>query len=220
MATIFVLNPNSSVSVTQAMDDSLAPARAGLPHVVRCGTLAEGPSVIESEEDGRMVVPHVAARVAREAADAYVVACFSDPGLAEARSRTDKPVVGIGEAGYLAAIALAPRFGVVSILEPSIARHARHIERLGLTGRLAADRAIGFGVASLAGADALAAIVAVGRRLRDEDGAGAIVLGCAGMGRHRPAAEDALGIPVVDPVQAAVMLAGTLVTLGYRVPRA
>jgi Asp/Glu/hydantoin racemase len=47
----------------------------------------------------------------------------------------------------------------------------------------------------------------VGRALRDQDGAGAIVMGCAGMARHRRALEETLGIPVIDPTQAAVAMA-------------
>ena len=43
--------------------------------------------------------------------------------------------------------------------------------------------------------------------LKEEDGAGAIVMGCAGMARHRQALEEALGIPVIDPTQAAVTMA-------------
>jgi Asp/Glu/hydantoin racemase len=50
-------------------------------------------------------------------------------------------------------------------------------------------------------------LIAVGRELRDEDGAGAIVMGCAGMARHRRALEEALGVPVIDPTQAAIAMA-------------
>ena len=50
-------------------------------------------------------------------------------------------------------------------------------------------------------------LIAVGRELRDEDRAGAIVMGCAGMARHRRALEEALGVPVIDPTQAAVAMA-------------
>jgi len=33
------------------------------------------------------------------------------------------------------------------------------------------------------------------------------VMGCAGMARHRKPLEEALGIPVIDPTQAAVAMA-------------
>jgi allantoin racemase len=57
------------------------------------------------------------------------------------------------------------------------------------------------------GGSTLARMVEVGRALKDEDGAEAIVMGCAGMARHRRPLEQALGIPVVDPTQAAVAMA-------------
>ena len=56
-------------------------------------------------------------------------------------------------------------------------------------------------------------MVDVGRLLRDEDHAGAIIMGCAGMAKHRVPLERELGIPVIDPVQAAVGMAVTAVQL-------
>jgi allantoin racemase len=48
---------------------------------------------------------------------------------------------------------------------------------------------------------------AVGRALMEKDGADVIVMGCAGMARHRRPLEAALGVPVIDPTQAAVAMA-------------
>ena len=50
-------------------------------------------------------------------------------------------------------------------------------------------------------------MIEVGGRLRDEHGADVLVLGCAGMAQYRGALADALGLPVVDPTQAAVTMA-------------
>jgi allantoin racemase len=50
-------------------------------------------------------------------------------------------------------------------------------------------------------------MIEVGSRLRDEDGADVIVLGCAGMARHRAPLEAALGVAVIDPTLAAVAMA-------------
>ncbi len=44
-------------------------------------------------------------------------------------------------------------------------------------------------------------------------GSEAIVLGCAGMARHRKGLEDRLGVPVIDPVQAAAAMALTTAML-------
>ena len=57
------------------------------------------------------------------------------------------------------------------------------------------------------GEGTLRRMIEVGRQLKEEDGAEAVVMGCAGMARHRQPLEDALAIPVIDPTQAAVTMA-------------
>ncbi len=144
-------------------------------------------------------------RMDSEAA-AFVYACFSDPGLSELRRATSKPVFGIAESAYRQAAENDTRFGVISILETSVARHRRYIEALGLGDSLAGDRPIGLGVTAL-GDDAqatFARLLRVGQQLRDRDDADAIVLGCTAMVPYREQLQTILGVPVVDPVRAAV----------------
>ena len=79
---------------------------------------------------------------------------------------------------------------------------------MGLLDRFAGERPLEMSVAESAeGAGTLARLIEVGRELRDRDGAGAVILGCAGMARHRAPLEAALEIPVIDPTQAAVNMA-------------
>ena len=207
---IVVLNPNSTEAVTEGIDAALEPLRLGGGPAIECATLAEGPPGIESDAHVRAVAAPVARFVAMREADAgaFVIACFSDPGLAEARSATKRPVLGMAACGVLTATALGARFGVISILDQAIPRHLRYYDALGVGARLAGDRAVGIGVTGLAGGSrTLGRMTATGRALRDEDGADVLVLGCAGMARYRERLEDALGIPVVDPVQSAVGMA-------------
>ena len=207
---IVVLNPNSTESVTEGIDAALDPLRLDGGPSIECATLAEGPPGIESDAHVQAVVAPIARFVAsREAgAGAFIIACFSDPGLAEARGATRRPVLGMAACGVLTATALGSRFGVVSILEQAIPRHLRYYDALGLGSRLAGDRAVRIGVTGLSDESrTLDRMMATGRALRDEDGADVLVLGCAGMARYRERLEDALGIPVVDPVQAAVGMA-------------
>ena len=112
----------------------------------------------------------------------------------------------------LTALARAERFGVIAISARSIHRHLRYLRQMGLTERFVGERPLGISVAETAsGEGTLARMIAVGEKLRDLDGAQAIVMGCAGMARHRRPLEDALGVPVIDPTQAAVAMAiGTL----------
>jgi Asp/Glu/hydantoin racemase len=185
-------------------------------HEIICDFIRQAPHGIETDADVAFVAPLVEDIVANGDADAYVIACFSDPGVEAARKRTAKPVIGIAEAAYYAALQQAPQFGVVSLGPSSIARHAAHIERLGLDRRLAGDRAVDMSVAEAGDPlTARASVSRVAETLRDADGAGVVILGCAGMGGHRSALQSALGITVIDPVQAAVAAAITALDLNY-----
>ena len=112
---------------------------------------------------------------------------------------------------------LGDRVGVISILERSVTRHERQFRALGIDGRIAGDIAINLGVVALSDETVtLERMVSVGQRLRDEHGAGVLVMGCAGMARYRERLEQGTGLPVVDPTQAAVGFAIAAVGLGYR----
>ena len=50
--------------------------------------------------------------------------------------------------------------------------------------------------------------------MRDQDQADVIILGCAGMARHRAGLEAELGLPVVEPCQAATAMALGATLLG------
>jgi len=216
--TVIVINPNSTVAVTAAMDEGLAPLRMPGGPAIECVTLAEGPPGIESQSDADSVIAPLCRTIRARDNDAaaFVVACFSDPGLHSARDATRKPVLGIAECGILAALTLGQRFGVIAILAESVPRHLRYIGAMGLTGRLAGDLPIGLGVTELAQEGVtLKRLIETGARLRDDMGADVLVLGCAGMARYRGRLQSALGIPVVEPTQAAVTMAIGRVRLGW-----
>jgi Asp/Glu/hydantoin racemase len=207
---IVVLNPNSSRSVTEALSTSLEPLRFAGGPPIRCATLACGPPAIESDEQVAAVVEPVCAYFREHEADAgaFVIACFSDPGLRQARASSVRPVFGMAECGLLTALAHGRRFGVISILDSSLGRHLRYIREMGIEERLAGDLALGLGVLELEDhVLALDRMSTVGARLRDEHGADVVVMGCAGMAALRGRLEDALGMPVIEPVQAAVGMA-------------
>ena len=108
----------------------------------------------------------------------------------------------------MTALSLGQRFGVIAIMPASIPRHLRSFGAMGVLDRLAGDRALGLGVADLASADkSLSAMIATGKALRDTDGADVLIMGCAGMAQYRQLIEDATGLPVVEPCQAAAAMA-------------
>src|SRR6516164_11202196 len=207
---ILVINPNSTDAVTQGIDDAMAPLRIPGRPEIRCVTLVEGPPAVESQTEADSVILPLC-RLVRETeahAAAFVIACFSDPGLFSAREATTKPVLGIAECGILTALTLGHRFGLISILAGSVPRHLRYIAAMGVVERLAADLPVGLGVLELADArTTLTRMIDVGRRLRDQHGADVLVMGCSGMAAYRAELEEAVQIPVVEPTQAAVVMA-------------
>ena len=126
---ILVINPNSSEAVTRGVDAAMAPLRLAGGPAIECATLAEGPPGIETQAHVEGVTGPLARLIAARDNDcaAFVIACFSDPGLHLARETTRKPVLGIAECGILTALTLGERFGVVAILERSIPRHLRYV---------------------------------------------------------------------------------------------
>jgi len=215
---ILVITPNSTDAVTDAIDLAVEPLRIVGGPEIDCVTLRQGPPGVESQSDADAVIAPLC-RVIRDAdqeTTAFVIACFSDPGLFSARETTAKPVLGIAECGILTALTLGHRFGVISILARSVPRHLRYIAAMGVGQRLAADLPIGLGVTQLSDASStLGRMIDVGRRLRDEHGADVLVMGCAGMARYRADLEESVQIPVVEPTQAAVAMAIGRVRLGW-----
>jgi allantoin racemase len=207
---ILVINPNSTQAVTDGIDRALEPLRLSGGPSFECVTLREGPPGIQSQRDVDGVIGPLTRLIAERDADcsAFVIACYSDPGLFSAREVTRKPVLGISECGVLTALTLGHRFGVIAILAQSIPRHLRYLGAMGVQGRLAAELPLGMQVTELS--DAVRTrqrMLDTGRRLVDEHGAHVIVMGCAGMAQYRAPLEDALGVPVVEPTQAAAGMA-------------
>lgn len=216
--TIFVINPNSNEGVTAGIDAALEPLRISGGPAIRALTLKEGPAGIQSQHDVESVTLPLAklAQSLEAEASAFVIACFSDPGLHVVREAVQRPVLGIAESGALTAMTMGHKFGVIAILDKSIPRHLRLWGAMGVTDRLAGELAIGLTVAELSDRErTLKRMIETGKRLRDERQANTIVMGCAGMAVFRDPLQDALGIPVIEPTQAAATMALGRVRLGW-----
>jgi Asp/Glu/hydantoin racemase len=207
---ILVINPNSTDAVTRGIDQAVEPLRMPGGPAIDCVTLKEGPPGIETQQhvDG-VVAPMLSLMRAKQSQyAAFVIACYSDPGLHSLREATRKPVLGIAECGILTALTLGQKFGVIAILQQSIPRHLRYVGALGLSERLAAELPVGLRVVELSDeAKTFGRMAEVGKALRERHGADVLVMGCAGMARYRKPLQDEIGIPVVEPTQAAVAMA-------------
>jgi len=213
---IIVINPNSNEAVTLGLDDALQPFRFPGGPGIECLTLAEGPFGIESQfHSDQVILPLVRLVESRPDASALVIACYSDPGIDVCRAAASVPVFGIQESGLLTAMARGDRIGVIAIAAPSVARHRKYMRRMGVLDRVVAERSLDMSVDETArGSRTFERLTEVGSQLV-EDGAEAIVLGCAGMARHRQPLGQVLDVPVIEPTQAAVAMAlGAVLSAG------
>ena len=204
---ILVINPNSSVSCTDGMAAAVSGfAAPGLPRI-DVTRLADGPPAILTWKEWYAVAEPLCRMVQAEVADAYIIGCVSDPGLEAVRMVTDKPVFGMLRCAIAAAMTRAERFGIIAFMETSRPRQRRVLQSMGVEQRLAGYVPLNLPMETLT--DPLAPrarIQAVAKELA-AGGAEVIVLGCAGMANHVKAAEDASGLPVIEPSQAAIVQA-------------
>ena len=217
---IKIINPNTTWSMTDKIG---ACARS----VARPGTEilavspAMGPVSIESHYDEALAVPGLLQEIAsgeRDGYDAYVIACFGDPGLKGARELARGPVIGIAEAAMHLASMVGSHFSVVTTLGRTIGQAWHLAEIYGMQRFCANVRACELPVLELEepGSKARERITAECRLALEQDGSDVIVLGCAGMADLCEHIAQTLGVPVIDGVAAATQLAESLVSLGLR----
>jgi Asp/Glu/hydantoin racemase len=211
---ILMINPNTSA----AMTDTLA------AHVRKVA----GPDVTIVPATGRFGARYVASRAAAAIAghaalvaladhvagcDAVYLACFGDPGLPALKEVSPAPVVGMAEASMQAACDLGGRFAIVTGGAAWGPMLTELVAGLGLSDRVAAIRTIeqpGNEIARDPGA-ALGRLVDACNACVNEDGAGSVILGGAGLAGLATAVQGSVRVPVICSVEAgarAVLAAG------------
>ena len=214
---LLIVNPNSTASMTEAIGAS-ARAVAGPDTDVVAVNPDGGPPSIESDDDERRCIPGLLDEVRKAAAserapDAVVIACFGDPGLEQVRAAVDVPVLGIAQAAMHAAALSAGNFSVVTSMSstvPTAWSLAKTYTPSQCLGVYATD------IPVLVLDSDPTTIEPVGdlcEKALAQDGSRAIVLGCAAMAKFAAPLTARLGVPVVDGVVAATLLAEALVTM-------
>lgn len=215
---IHLINPNTSLGMTDTIGEAgKNVAAAGTQ--ISASSPASGPVSIEGHFDEAISAVGVVEEVMRldreQQPDAYIVACFGDPGLLAAREATKAPVIGIAEAAFHMATLIATRFSVVTTLNRTVIIAEHLLDQYGFSHHCRRVRAAEIPVLDLEDDSevALKKIIAECCRARDEDGIGAIVLGCGGMADLTKTISHEVGLPVIEGVTAAVKMAEALVGL-------
>jgi allantoin racemase len=213
---ILVINPNTTASMTRKIGDAARSAASPGTRIIAVNP-KDGPPSIEGYFDEVFAIPGMIGEMQKHpTASACVIACFDDTGLDAARCVGAAPVVGIGEAAFHMASLIAGKFSVVTTLSRSVPAIEHNLVRYGLASRCAGVRASDVPVLELEvpGSNARSRISEEIERAIRDDGAEAIVLGCAGMADLAAALGNEHGLPVLDGVSCAVRLCESLVSLG------
>jgi len=217
-----LINPNTTASMTELMGEAARAVAAPGTEVV-LATSRSGAASIEGHYDEALSVLGTIDEILEgDAADAYVIGCFGDPGLLAAREVTAAPVIGIAEAAMHAATFVATSFSIVTTLERTRVISEQLVRNYGMQDHCRRVRATDVAVLELEkpGSSARAIILGECEEALRDDRAEAIVLGCAGMADLAKYLEGRLGVPVIDGVAAAVKFAEAIVGMGLRTSKA
>ena len=215
---IRVINPNTTAGMTASIGAAARAVSASGTDIIAVNPSFGAPS-IECHHDDVWAAAGVTEQVRRgeaEGADAYVIACFGDPGLHAARELARGPVIGIAEAAFHAASLVATGFSVVTTLTRTCVIAEHLVLQYGFERRCRGIHGTDIAVLELDDpqSDAFARVLASAQAALEHDRSGAIVLGCAGMADLCRSLQQRLGVPVIDGVAAAVKLAEGLVSMG------
>ncbi|MDK2901825.1 MAG: allantoin racemase [Thermosediminibacterales bacterium] len=180
--------------------------------------IKKGPLSIESEYDEAFVNPYVietAKMAEREGYDGVIIYCFGNPGLYAVREALKIPVIGIGEAAQIFGMVVGERFGIISTVKNSIARHWRKAKVLGTESKLKTIKPLNLPVLEYGDKEKVLKISKeIAMEMIEMDSVDAIILGCGSMLGIKDKLKKLLPVPVIIPGEAAVKLIESLVKIG------
>ena len=120
MKTIAFINPNSTVAMTDICVETLSSELPDFCQVIG-STNYDGPAAIQGEEDGVAAIPGLLTEIERNSdCDGFIIGCFDDTGLLEARMISKKPIIGIGQSAFHMADLRYGKFCVLTTLDASV----------------------------------------------------------------------------------------------------
>ena len=202
MKTVAFINPNSTDAMTDSCVETL---RSELPESfqVKAITNYSGPAAIQGEKDGIAAIPGLLAEIEKNSdCDGFVIGCFDDTGLTEARSITTKPIIGIGQSAFHMAALRHGRFCVLTTLAVSVPVIKQNIKAQGF-GVLCKDIiASGIPVLELENnpVGAIKILSECIKIIEVQDPKIAVVLGCAGMTNVYERLQAQHNLHLLDPI--------------------
>ena len=208
MKTIAFINPNSTVAMTDSCVETL---RSELPEFcqVKGITNYDGPAAIQGEEDGIAAIPGLLTEIEKNHdCDGFIIGCFDDTGLTEARLISRKPIIGIGQSAFHMAALRHGKFCVLTTLEISIPVIKQNIEAQGFSNLCKDVMASGIPVLELennpiSAAKTLSECI---KNIEVRDPEIAVILGCAGMTNVCRRLQAQHDVYLLDPIVSSARL--------------
>ena len=193
------------------MQECLASAVSSQTTIDLIALSADRPRHIDFHSYEGLILPDLIHHVHANAADydGFVIGCFYDIGLREAREVSGQAVVTAPcQAATDMAIQLGNTFSILVGMPKNIPRMSENVRIYGRDHHMASMRAVGLSVWEQQTApDVFERMVNVGRTCIEQDGAEVLILGCtAGFGLHERLRKT-LGVPVLDAMLAPTMYA-------------
>lgn len=206
---VLIINPNSSEDVTARI--AAAAARvAGSAEVFDAVSAPSDTPLIVTQADAEHAASAVAEIVGERAADydGVIIASFGDTGIDRARQITSRPVIGIARSAFVAALACADSFSIVSFSAAMAPGFETTLNRYGLMNQMrdivSADTA-DIEVPGAMREETEARILAACQRVAAE-GSPAIVLGGGPLAGLAHRLRGHLSVPIFDGVEASIAM--------------
>lgn len=205
---ILIINPNSSREMTTTID--IVAKKYACPGTeITTVNPPDGPSYMANAYHSAIQTPKVLDILEKnkDSYDYFILACGSDPGLDACRVVV-RNIIGIGEASIMTACTLAQKFSFLSTMKETAATAPERLRSLGIdVSRCASARPVGTSDEIVKKRkEMLDQYCRIGQKCI-EDGAGALILSCAGMSDIKEYLEQYLKVPVIAGVISAIKIA-------------
>ena len=215
---ILVINSNMSDGITK----KIARVAEGLKNpdtMIDCVSARWGVATIEGNYDsvlGALATVEIVDKH-KDDYDAFIIACYSDPGMFAAREITNKPVYGIAQASMLTACSFGHRFSILTPLQRFKPILENLVSSYRLDGMCASVRTVDMDVKqTFDDLDAANRIFAdEAKRAIAEDGAEVICLAGAVFAGRDKAVTELSGAVCIDGFSSALKMAEGYHKLGY-----
>lgn len=203
MSHFLVINPNTSIDTTAAMDYSirLVCHDDDTFDVIHSEIGSASLESFKEYDLASAAVYYTLKKIDISRYDGVLLACFGDPGLYGLKESIPCPVVGIAEASLSMALLLGYKAAILVALEKAVPMMNNMVQQYGLSRRLAGVFGLGMNVLDIVKNPKVtkAKMVEIGKRAIAE-GAEVLILGCAGMTGFSTDLESELNVTVIDPI--------------------